>query len=258
MPNVNKDNQDGSEPKKKKGKLFQTKSGRWITPQDKKKHQIKGANEENVDEEVQETISQIDLDIPGMVVLTSKQDRHLGRLNQDMKAKEEYRRETRVVKKPPALPDLPDDLAPSPGIEGAPPTPPPSFDPALLESGQIILDRLFEAEKIDTEQKQKVLALSAEKGITIEEAVSEAQVMTSHDLGTFIAGECKIPFSNLDVLRVSPKARDVLTLEQMEQSRIVPLSKIGPTLNIAAVNPLNNTIIDQLENESGYKVKCIV
>ena len=82
--------------------------------------------------------------------------------------------------------------------------------------------------------------------------------ISAHDLGTFIAGECKIPFSNLDVLRVSPKARDILTLEQIEQSRVVPLSKIGPTLNIAAVNPLNNPMIEQLKTESGYEVKCIV
>ena len=253
MPIFKKDEEENNsnKPKKKKKKLFQTKSGRWVTPQDRKEHTIKGADDEDVDGEVQETVSQIDLDIPGMVVLTSKQDRHIGRLNQDMRAKEEFKKETRsVLKPPPALPDVPGDFIPQ--------TPASTVDPGLLESGQIILDKLLEVEKITDEQKEAILSLSAKKGIMIEEAVCEAQVLTAHDLGTFIAGMCKIPFSNLEVLRVSPKARDILTLEQMMQSKVIPLSKIGPTLNITAVNPLNNQMIEQLKTDSGFEVKCIV
>jgi len=255
MPIFKKDGEDengrkkGKTPKTK-GKLTQTKSGRWITPQDKKKYEIKGTDDKNVDEDVQETISQIDVDIPGMVVLHSKEDRHLGRLNQDMKAKEDYKKQTRRVQKPPDLPDFP---GMPPGRAQAS-----SVDPALLESGRMILDRLVEEERITDEQRDRALALSSEKGITVEEALSEQEVISEHDLGTFIAGECKIPFSNLEVLRVSPKARDILTQEQMMRFKAIPLSKIGPTLNIAAVNPLENPIIENLKSESGYEVKCIV
>lgn len=259
MPIFKKDSEDDGKRKKEKtkktkGKLFQTKSGRWITPQEKKKYDIKGADEKDVDENVQETVSQIDVDIPGMVVLHSKEDRHLGRLDQDMKAKEDYKKQTRRVQKPPELPDFSGMVQGQPGVSGRAG----AADPALLESGRMILDRLIEEERITAEQREKVLSISSEKGITVEEAITEIQAISERDLGTFIAGECKIPFSNLDVLRVSPKARDVLTQEQMMRFRAVPLSKIGPTLNIAAVNPLENPIIENLRSESGYEVKCIV
>lgn len=251
--NPGRNNPNGKK-KLKKGKLFQTKSGRWITPQDRKKNEIKGANDSDVDDEVQETISQIDVDIPGMVVLKSKEDRHLGRLNQDMKAKEEFKKQTKPVRKPPPLPDMPGDIS-----GRAPVQPEPSgIDPDLFASGQVILDRMVEKQNITVEQKNEVIALASDKGILIEEAVSEKKLMAPHDLGTFIAGECKIPFSNLEVLRVSPKVKDILDREQMLQFRVIPLSKIGPTLNVAAVNPLDNPVIEQLKTESGYEVKCIV
>jgi len=245
-----KDGEPEEEKKGGKGKLRQAKKTRLIAPQEKEKNERRG---EDIDERIKETISQIDIDVPGMVVLHTKEDRHLARLDQDVRAKEEYLRETRMMMK------KSEEAAAASGSGGeasrTKETPLPSH---LWESGKEILDRLVAKELVTPEQREQVLSLAAERGILIEEALTEAQVITAHDLGTFIAGECKIPFSNLDVLRVSPKVKDVLSREEMMKYRAVPLSKIGATLNIAAVNPLNNPVVQELKLRTGSEVKCIV
>jgi hypothetical protein len=253
MP-IFKKGEDGKDKgKNKKRGVHQTKSGRWITPQQQKELQEKEEKKrKKEDSTVKETLSQIDLDIPGMVVLQSKEDRHLGRLNQDMKAREEYREKTRQIQRSSAGEALDEsDVETAEVAEGG-------LDPSVIEAGEILLQKLLENGFIEPEQKDEILQYSAQQDVTVCEAIIGLGIISPHPLGTFIAGECKIPFSNLDILRVSEKAKGILTREEMVRFRIIPVSKIGNNLNIAAINPIRNTLVDRLKGESGYEVKCIV
>jgi hypothetical protein len=178
-----------------------------------------------------------------MVVLKSKEDRHLGRLNQDKRAKEEY---TSSHTNPNASPQRP-----AAGSGGP-------LDPTQVEAGELLLQALLEKNQLSPEQITDLRSFSQEMSVTIVEAVVSAELMGSQILGVFIASECKIPFSKLDVLRIHPNTKGIMPEADMLKYQVMPLSKIGSTLNVAAVNPLRNKALDDLRRESGFDVKCIV
>lgn len=242
-----------------KKKKYLSKSGRWIVPTGGKKpvkpdpgQPLQQTSEQTPQQapvhdenKVQDTISQIDLDIPGMVVLTSKEDRHLGRLNQDMKAKETFRYEN---------PNAQNDTQEVDTAENSS-----DATQSLLTGGDMmLLDLLLQKEVIDHEGHELSVQAVNSYGYSISEALVQQELMKPDELGTFVASECRVPFSRLEILRVHKNALGIVTRNDIAAYQVIPLSRIGKTLNIATVNPMENPLIERLKQESGYDVKCIV
>ncbi|MFH1708745.1 MAG: hypothetical protein ABIF71_12635 [Planctomycetota bacterium] len=227
-------------------KGFVTKSGRWVAPQQQAPAQPAPAQPPVVEavpplpsNRTSETLAQIDLDIPGMVVLRSKEDRYLGRLNQDIRAKEEF------------------ESGPQPVIQtGAPAAG--SLEPELQEAARLTVDLLVARERITPQAGQEVLTFALQMGMSIVDALINSEVMKAHDIGTFLSEEFKAPFSRLEVLRVHPNTVGVLSPAEIQHFQVIPLSKIGRTLNLAVVNPLGNPALDRLKKESGFEIKAII
>lgn len=230
-----------------------TKSGRFIAPTgETAKPPVSQtpapAAQPPVDDKVKDTISQIDIEIPGMVVLRSKEERHIARLTEDLKAQEEY---TRSIQRGEVTPADNSPAAASAGNES-------DDDATIVLAANLLLKSLMAKGLITPEQADETEDYAIDNGLSIAEALNTLAILSPQQLGEYISGECQVPLSNLDELRIQKSALNILSVDDIRNFELIPLSKVGSTLNIAAVNPMNNRMLDRLRTEMGFDVKCVV
>ena len=233
-------------------------------PHDSQEGERPSSSTPGMDSRLAETLSQLDIDIPGMVVLSTKEERERERTVQDQKAQVQY---SASINRSEATEDLlgfmNDPVAPA--IPTAPTQQPAqsplntSLQNQFFEKGwKYLLGLLVSKGMINAEQEQTVIAYAGSHSISIGDALQVLDIITEENLGTFIATAYKVPFSRMSVLRVNPQVVQLVSPADALKYQILPVSRIGHTLNVATVNPFENTVLERLRNESEYEVKCIV
>lgn len=127
---------------------------------------------------------------------------------------------------------------------------------------QISLDKLPEilvqSGYVQPEQIQKALAEQKEKGGSIVRILLEKGYVPDKLMMTSIAEHMHIPPLDLSKFHPSPEVLDLVTRQVASDYQALPLAKLGRTLSLAMVDPLDLMAIDDIRRITGLEVQAVV
>jgi type IV pilus assembly protein PilB len=116
--------------------------------------------------------------------------------------------------------------------------------------GDFLVDRGI----ITPDQLQKVLQEQKRGGERLEETIIRLEYAQEERVLQGLADYFSLPFIDLNTYLIDEKVLKIIPEEIVRRHTLIPLFKIGSTLTVAMVNPLNIFAVDEVRN----KTKCDV
>ena len=121
------------------------------------------------------------------------------------------------------------------------------------------LTRILVDQKIVKEEDlAKALSVQKEKGGSLSDVLVNMGYVSKNDLMIALSQGLGIPPINLARYKIDPSVIKLIPRKVAHNSMIIPVSKIGNTLTIAAVDPLNIFAIDDIKTLTGFKINLII
>jgi len=121
-----------------------------------------------------------------------------------------------------------------------------------------IINTLIESLNIKKSDIEAAINLQKTKGISLDKALIEKELINEEDLLVLLVKELHIPFIHLKKYKIDPALKGVIPEQVARQYRIIPLSKLENTLTIAISDPLNIFAIDDLKNITGNEIDVVM
>jgi len=117
---------------------------------------------------------------------------------------------------------------------------------------------LLESKIIDQAQLDKALQFQKEKGGTLSQILIDLGFVEQKEILLALSQDLNIPLINLNKYSTDPSVIDLIPKEISRHYRILPLSKMGPTITIAVSDPLNIFAIDDIKSLTGFDVRLVL
>lgn len=133
-----------------------------------------------------------------------------------------------------------------------PPTPPGGG----VKSEKSIIDVLLEERIITPEQLAKLTTQAAQRGITVEQLILDANVVNQEQYFEARAKVSGIPFVSIATLPFSPEALSFIPKNVAERFQVIPFSfdKSKLTISLAMADPLDFEAINFIQQKTGMTV----
>lgn len=113
----------------------------------------------------------------------------------------------------------------------------------LLHSGLVHEKEFADLVKYATENK-----------LTVEEAISEKNIIPDETLGLMIANALKIPFVSLGKLSINEDVFHIISEKFARRKKIVPFERSAEGIKVALVNPYNTELLQMLARKTGQRI----
>jgi type IV pilus assembly protein PilB len=126
----------------------------------------------------------------------------------------------------------------------------------LLRGGRKKLgDILLKAEIISEEQLEKALELHQQKGIRVGKALIQLGYTTQESLIKALSEQLGIPYISLSSYQIEPSIISLIPENLARTHKLIPLFKIGNTLTVGMVDPLDVFAIDEISMKSKLEIE---
>lgn len=105
---------------------------------------------------------------------------------------------------------------------------------------------------------EKALDVQREKGGSLSDILVNMGMISRSDLMVALSHELGIPPINLSRYKVDPNVIKLIPKKFAKRYQIVPISKMGDTLVVAMVDPLNVFAIDDIKAVTGFNISPII
>lgn len=105
---------------------------------------------------------------------------------------------------------------------------------------------------------EKALDAQREKGGSLSDILVNMGMISRNDLMVALSHELGIPPINLSRYKVDPNVIKLIPKKIAKRYQIVPISKMGDTLVVAMVDPLNVFAIDDIKAITGFNISPII
>lgn len=105
---------------------------------------------------------------------------------------------------------------------------------------------------------EKALDAQREKGGSLSDILVNMGMISRNDLMVALSHELGIPPINLSRYKVDPNVIKLIPKKIAKRYQIVPISKMGNTLVVAMVDPLNVFAIDDIKAITGFNISPII
>lgn len=105
---------------------------------------------------------------------------------------------------------------------------------------------------------EKALNVQREKGGSLSDILVNMGMISRNDLMVALSHELGIPPINLSRYKVDPNVIKLIPKKIAKRYQIVPISKMGNTLVVAMVDPLNVFAIDDIKAITGFNISPII
>jgi type IV pilus assembly protein PilB len=117
---------------------------------------------------------------------------------------------------------------------------------------------LLERGAITPEQLDYALKLQAESGRRLGEILINEKIISEADLIEAISVKLKIPRIDLDDLVIDQNLLRLVPAEMARRLQVLPITKIGNSLTLAMVDPLDIIAVDEVKYHTGMEIsRCI-
>jgi general secretion pathway protein E len=132
----------------------------------------------------------------------------------------------------------------------------------VLESIPRIGEFLLKGTSLSEEQLEEALSIQKQEGGLIGEILVRKNMVSSHELNKALCQQAHIPF--LDEIKpqeINPTLVDRIPINYAKSKEFIPLSQEsgprGDTLTIAAVNPFDSGLVEDLRALTGASIKVV-
>ena len=120
--------------------------------------------------------------------------------------------------------------------------------------GEILVERGV----ISRAKLEEVLIFQKEKGVLFGEALVQMKLGTEEDVVQALTCQYGFPYLPLSNYEISPEVVATIPIKVCRQYGLVPIDKIGKSLTLAMVNPMNIQALEDVENITGCSVQSFV
>ena len=119
-------------------------------------------------------------------------------------------------------------------------------------------DILVESGFLNATELAEVLSIQKETGKRLGEVIVESGLMSEFDILRAVSSQYNYPIIDLSGIDVDPKATALLTQKFCEENVVFPIGFDGDTLVVAIDDPMNITIEDELQFQTGYQISLML
>jgi type IV pilus assembly protein PilB len=120
--------------------------------------------------------------------------------------------------------------------------------------GQILLKRGM----ITKEQLQYALDCQKKEGGVLGETLIKLGYVTEQDIVVALIVQCGLPYIAVNKYEIDRKVIDIIPANIARRFHIVPLDRVGDVLSVVMANPLDSTMIGEVEQITGCKVATFI
>jgi type IV pilus assembly protein PilB len=117
---------------------------------------------------------------------------------------------------------------------------------------------LVKESAITPEQLEQAQKLQREKGGRLGSALIKLGFLNETEVTTFVSRQYGIPAVNLAYCEIDPAVVKLIPYEVAKRYQVLPLSRVGPALTVALVDPTNVFALDDIKFMTGYNVEPVV
>jgi len=122
-----------------------------------------------------------------------------------------------------------------------------------------VIELLKETGKVSEADIQRALAqYSKEEGGKLRDVFVKMGLISERELLSLVSVELKIPFLNLNKIKINPELSRLVPEKLARKHQIVPISEIGNALTIAMSDPFNVFAIDDIAICTRRKVEAVI
>ena len=119
-------------------------------------------------------------------------------------------------------------------------------------------DILVESGFLNATELAEVLSVQKETGKRLGEVIVESGLMSEFDILRAVSSQYNYPIIDLAGIDVDPKATALLTQKFCEENIVFPIGFDNDNLVVAIDDPMNITIEDELQFQTGYQVSLML
>jgi type IV pilus assembly protein PilB len=128
----------------------------------------------------------------------------------------------------------------------------------ILPLKEKILKIFVEKKRIKEADFEKALKIQREKGGSLSDILVDLGCISKSDLMEALSNELNIPPINLSRYKIDPNVIKLIPKKIAKRYQIIPISKMGDTLVVAMVDPLNIFAIDDIKAITGFSISPII
>ncbi|MFH2145849.1 MAG: ATPase, T2SS/T4P/T4SS family [Candidatus Omnitrophota bacterium] len=121
-----------------------------------------------------------------------------------------------------------------------------------------MLEVLTASNFLTKQQLEEAIAIQKKSGRQLSEVLTTMGYITQTDLVVVLSQSLKIPPINLSKTKLDPAIAQIIPKDLAEKYKVIVVSKIGKTLMVAMVDPLNVLAIDELTVLTNYQIKIVI
>ena len=119
--------------------------------------------------------------------------------------------------------------------------------------------KIFVEQKLVKESDlENALKRQREKGGSLSDILVDMGCISKNDLMVALSNELGIPPINLSKYKIDPNVIKLIPKKIAKHYQIVPVSRMGNTLVVAMVDPLNVFAIDDIKAITGFNMSPII
>ncbi len=122
-----------------------------------------------------------------------------------------------------------------------------------------LLDKLVQQKKLQPEAKSLVLQEQQNsRSKTISEILISRELLTEQDYIAFLCAEYGFTPVKLSVITIDQETLRLIPAQFATKHSVIPISKYENTLTVAMSNPLNLSLIDDLQAVTNFRIKPVI
>jgi hypothetical protein len=125
-------------------------------------------------------------------------------------------------------------------------------------NNKLIGELLIERNIIDRAALENALAEQKRKGGYISQHLIALGFVTEFDIANCLTAQYSFAYLPLGNYQISREALRFIPLEIIDAYSLLPIEKMGMVLSVAMADPLNDGIIDMIEQATGYSVRVFI
>lgn len=118
--------------------------------------------------------------------------------------------------------------------------------------------KLLESGIIDQDKLDKAVQFQKERGGKLSQILIDLGYIKQRDMLVALSQDLNIPLITLSKYNIDPTIIELVPREIARHYQLIPLSKMGPTITIAAADPLNIFALDDIKSLTGFDVRMVL
>jgi len=138
------------------------------------------------------------------------------------------------------------------------PAPSSALAPTGSQAPARLGDLLVKKKVITSDQLEQATKFQKDTHTRLESALVKLGFLSDEDVTNFLSRQYGVPAINLSHLEIDPAVVKLIPYETAKRHQILPLSRVGPSLTIAMVNPTNVFTTDEIKFMTGFNIEPVV